>query len=232
MRGAEDEHPARADRHFLAGLRIAADPLALLPHRETAEGRNLDHLAAFERVGNLGNHRLDEFGRLVARQADLLIDRLGELSAGNRMTGHDALPLLSERLARPENSVKFQSVARDFPGRRRLPPGDARAPGQPATQRFHQHEMAGPDAAVRHRLVESERDRGGRCIGVALDRDHGLVPRQAELAADRIDDPGIRLVRHQPIDIARQQTVGRQRLVDDLAEMLHRLPVEEGPPST
>jgi hypothetical protein len=44
-----------------------------------------------ERVGNLGDHRLDELGRLVTRQTDFLIDRLGELSAGNRMPGHDAL---------------------------------------------------------------------------------------------------------------------------------------------
>ena len=32
---------------------------------------------------------------LVAREPDLLIDRLGELSAGNRMAGHDALPAFS-----------------------------------------------------------------------------------------------------------------------------------------
>src|SRR3954451_3708875 len=92
MRGAEDQHPPRADRHLLPGLRVAADPLTLLADRETAERRDLDDLAAFERTGNLGDHRLDEFGRLVAREADFLIDRFGELSASNRLSGHDALP--------------------------------------------------------------------------------------------------------------------------------------------
>src|SRR5438874_10316795 len=92
MRGAEHQHPTRADRHFLAGLRVAADPLTLLAHGETAERGDLDHLAALERTGNLGDHRFDEFGRLVAREANLLIDRFGELSASNRFSGHDALP--------------------------------------------------------------------------------------------------------------------------------------------
>src|SRR5207248_10113532 len=70
MRGAEDENAARADRHFLPGLRIAPDALSLLPHREAAEGRDLDHLAALQRVGNLSDDRLDELGRFVTRQAD------------------------------------------------------------------------------------------------------------------------------------------------------------------
>src|SRR5258708_15778383 len=115
VRGAEHENAARADRYFLPGLRVTPDPLSLLPHRETAEGGDLDHLAALERVGNLGDHRLDELCRLVARQTDFLIDRLGELSAGNRVPGHDALPV-SGRLALPKNPVKFQSVAYDLCG--------------------------------------------------------------------------------------------------------------------
>ena len=58
---------------------------------------------------------------------------------------------------------------------------------------------------------------------MTLDRDDGLVGAQPELAANRVDDPGVRLVRHQPIDISRAEAVGRQRLVDDAAQMLHRL---------
>src|SRR5580704_10573291 len=92
MRGAEHEHAARADRDFLPGFRVAPDALALAAHRKAAKGRNLDHLAPLQRIRNLGDHRLDQFGRLVARQADLLIDRFGELSAGNRIAGHNALP--------------------------------------------------------------------------------------------------------------------------------------------
>src|SRR6202011_2234605 len=88
MRGAEYEHAPRADRHLLAGLRIAPDALAFLAYGKAAEGRDLDHLAAFERIGDLGDHRFDEFGRFVPRQPDLLINSLAQLSAGYRMAGH------------------------------------------------------------------------------------------------------------------------------------------------
>jgi hypothetical protein len=67
VRGAEDENAARADRDFLGGFRIAADALSLLPDRKAPERGDLDHLSALERTGNLGDHRFNEFGRLVAR---------------------------------------------------------------------------------------------------------------------------------------------------------------------
>src|SRR5438067_1589181 len=67
VRGAEDEDAARADRHFLAGFGIAADAPSLLPDRKAPERGNLDHFSALERAGNLGDHRFDELGRLVAR---------------------------------------------------------------------------------------------------------------------------------------------------------------------
>ena len=79
VRRAEHQDAARADRHLLAGLRIAADPLSLLPDREAAERRNLDHLAARRarpEISAITN--FDQFGQFVARQADLLIDRLGQ----------------------------------------------------------------------------------------------------------------------------------------------------------
>ena len=63
-----------------------------------------------ERIRDRGKDRLDQFGRLVVRQPNLLIDRVGQLSAGHRMTGHDALPLLLGRLSLPKNFVKLQSV--------------------------------------------------------------------------------------------------------------------------
>ena len=37
VRGAENENPARADRHFLAGLGVAADAASFLPHGKTPE---------------------------------------------------------------------------------------------------------------------------------------------------------------------------------------------------
>ena len=50
MRGTKHQHPARADRHFLAGLWIAADALPLAPYGKAAERRNLHHLAALKRI--------------------------------------------------------------------------------------------------------------------------------------------------------------------------------------
>ena len=37
MRGTEDENPSRADGHFLTGLGVAANALALLPDRKASE---------------------------------------------------------------------------------------------------------------------------------------------------------------------------------------------------
>src|SRR5262249_46243009 len=78
VRGAEHQDPARTDRHLLPGFRVAADALSLLANGEAAKGRNLDHFAAFERLGNLGDHRFDKLGRFISRQPNLLINRLGE----------------------------------------------------------------------------------------------------------------------------------------------------------
>jgi hypothetical protein len=44
LAGAEGHHAARRDRHFDAGLGIAADPLALVAQDEAAEAGNLDVL--------------------------------------------------------------------------------------------------------------------------------------------------------------------------------------------
>src|SRR5882757_7420372 len=117
MRRAKDEHPARADRDFLPGLRIAPDALSLPADGKAAERRDLDHIAALERAGNLGNHRFDEFGRLVAREPDLLIDRLGELSTGNRMTRHNALPCFRGSYRGRKNSSNYKALPRICAGR-------------------------------------------------------------------------------------------------------------------
>src|SRR3546814_15887275 len=87
MGRAEHKDPARQDRHFLTGLRIATDALALLADREAAERRQLHHLATYQGLGNLVQNRLDQFGGLVARKTDLLIDGLAQVCPGYRPSG-------------------------------------------------------------------------------------------------------------------------------------------------
>src|SRR3546814_19818591 len=82
MGRAEHKDPARQDRHFLTGLRIATDALALLADREAAERRQLHHLATYQGLGNLVQNRLDQFGGRVARKTDLMIDGLARSEEG------------------------------------------------------------------------------------------------------------------------------------------------------
>ncbi len=67
------------------------------------------------------------------------------------------------------------------------------------------------NAAIAHRFGQSQRDRGGRGIGMTVDRDHHPLRRQAELAAHAVDDADIGLMRHQPIDVARGRARWRPR---------------------
>src|SRR5271167_1214198 len=59
-RRLEHHHAARRDRHFGTGLRIAADPLALLAHHEGTKGRKLHRLALLEAIGNLLQYQFDK----------------------------------------------------------------------------------------------------------------------------------------------------------------------------
>src|ERR1051326_2274015 len=54
-------------------------------------------------------------------------------------------------------------------------------------------------------------------------RDDRAALWQPDLAPDRSDDAGVSLVRHKPVDIGRAEPVRRQGLINDIAEMLHRL---------
>src|SRR5437016_5077137 len=59
-RRLEHHHPARRDRHFLAGLGIAAHTLPLLAHDKRAERRQLHRLASLKAVGDLLEHKFHE----------------------------------------------------------------------------------------------------------------------------------------------------------------------------
>ena len=62
--------------------------------------------------------------------------------------------------------------------RRRLPANQRRAPGKPAAHGVQNQQLAGLKAPGRRRLGERQRDRGGRGVGVAIDRDQHPLARR------------------------------------------------------
>src|SRR3712207_3649254 len=64
LAGAEGHDPARGDRHFDAGLWIAADALALVAKDEAAEAGDLDVLALGQRVTHVEQYALHQAGGL------------------------------------------------------------------------------------------------------------------------------------------------------------------------
>src|SRR5215831_11153297 len=84
----EHHDPARRDRDFLAGLGIAADPLALLAHDEGAKGGKLYRLTPFQAVGNFAQDQFDERRRFRAGEAHLLVDRLAQVRSRNGFSRH------------------------------------------------------------------------------------------------------------------------------------------------
>src|ERR1700761_6977233 len=110
MRSPEYQHPAGVDRHLLPGLGITADTASLLAHGKAAERRNLDHLAARQRFGNLVQDCLDEFCRLVARQSNLLIDGLAELSPRNRLPRHATASPFEQNIKPGRENLQIQML--------------------------------------------------------------------------------------------------------------------------
>ena len=77
----EHHDAARRNRNFLAGLRIAADPLAFFAHDKRSERRQFHGFAALKAIGDFLEHQFDQRSRFRARQAHLLVDRLTQIRA-------------------------------------------------------------------------------------------------------------------------------------------------------
>src|SRR5205814_4702866 len=84
LAGAEGHTPARRDRHLDAGLRIAADPLALVAQDEGTEAGNLDVLSLRQRMAHVVQHALHQARRFGARQAEPAMHDVGEVRARQR----------------------------------------------------------------------------------------------------------------------------------------------------
>src|SRR4051812_45009735 len=79
LTGAEGEHAARRDRHFDAGLRVAADPLAFVAKDEAAEAGDLHVVAVGQSGAHMVEDALDDPRRFGAGQTDLAMDDVGEV---------------------------------------------------------------------------------------------------------------------------------------------------------
>src|SRR3954451_7555498 len=90
VRRLEHHDPARLDRHFDAGFRVAADALALVAHEEGAERGQLHDVALGQPDADLLEHALDQRSRLAPRQPKLLINGLTEIGPCHCPTRHAA----------------------------------------------------------------------------------------------------------------------------------------------
>src|SRR5947209_285980 len=93
LAGVKGDNTAGADRDLLAGLRIAAGTLRLVPKLEIAEAGELHAFAALERAADLFEEGFHHVLGLTFVEADLLKQQVGQL--GLRQS-HSSSPFPSE----------------------------------------------------------------------------------------------------------------------------------------
>ncbi|PAV68946.1 hypothetical protein WR25_16046 [Diploscapter pachys] len=99
---------------------------------------------------------------------------------------------------------------------------DRSSPREAAAHGLQYHNLARLDAPIARRRIQRERHRRGGGVGVAIDGHDDLLRRQAELAAGRLENAGIGLMRHDPIDRRRRQAGDIQRFLQ------HRRQIDDG----
>src|SRR5260221_1971782 len=80
-------------------------------------------------------------------------------------------------------------------------PDERGTPGEAAAHGLQQDQLAGADPAVADPLGERQRDRGGRRVGVAVDRQDHAVGRHVELLGGGVGDPAGGLGRAPPVGL-------------------------------
>src|SRR5690606_4402794 len=80
-------------------------------------------------------------------------------------------------------------------------PEHSRARGRARAERDEQNAVAGGDASLLDRLVKRHGHRGGAHVAVPVDVDVDALGRHAQLAAERLDDAEVRLVRDDEGDV-------------------------------
>src|SRR5450631_329888 len=84
LAGVEGHDAARSYRDLLAGLGIAPRPRGLVAQLKIAKSRELDRLAALERLADLVEKTVHHVLGLALVQAQALKQRIGDLGLGHR----------------------------------------------------------------------------------------------------------------------------------------------------
>src|SRR3954462_5445800 len=87
LAGAEGHHPPWRDRYFDARLRVPADTLAFVAQDESAEARHLDVLSLGQGVAPVVKHALYQSGGFRARQAEAVMDDIGQIGTSQSVCG-------------------------------------------------------------------------------------------------------------------------------------------------
>src|SRR3954464_14989495 len=106
-----------------------------------------------------------------------------------------------------------------------LPAHDARAPYEARAERRQGDDRARLQAAFALGLRERERDRRGRRVRDAVDVDHDLLGRKAELVARGREDPDVRLVGDEEVDVVDAQAGAGDRVAGRLDHAPDRVAV-------
>src|SRR6187397_1308692 len=82
-----------------------------------------------------------------------------------------------------------------------LPTQNSAAPRQPGAETGDEDLVAALNPAGRDRFIESDRNRTRRSVAVTVEVVVDPVAREAEHVRHRVDDPDVRLVRHEEGDV-------------------------------
>ena len=99
---------------------------------------------------------------------------------------------------------------------------------KPAPKAARATVCAGLQAALALGLLEGERDRGRRRVGHAVDVDHDLLARNAELGRGRLDDAHVGLVGDEEVDVVDGLAGARERLAGGRGHAPHGVAVDVG----
>jgi len=180
--GPEDQDSARKYRHFFTGLRVAADPSPLCRTEKVRNPLILTDSPFPNALPMRSTHLPAKVeSRLVPREADLCIDHLSNVGAGDRehIWTLCRFESATSRL-RPKKSYGIRGLRRFL--RSVSQPHSADPQVRPPPSRLQQNEVACNDPPVGARLGQRQGNRGCRCIGVPVHGHHHTLRRQLQFA--------------------------------------------------